>query len=86
MVLSLKPGLIEYDAGEDGAAFLFPEVVCDGIQVPCEFADGVYSLTDRWLVDYLRLSFRWGGFPGWRNYPNRPESERAYLADGLLEI
>lgn len=38
------------------------------------------------FVDYLRIAFRWGGFPGWERYPDRPEKELAYLAEGLLEI
>ena len=38
------------------------------------------------FVDYLRTAFRWGGFPGWERYPERPEKELAYLAKDLLEI
>jgi len=38
------------------------------------------------FVGYLRIAFRWGGFPGWERYPDRPEKELAHLAAGLLEI
>jgi len=38
------------------------------------------------LVEYLRLSFRWGGFPGWEKYKDRPERELAFLRNGLLAI
>jgi hypothetical protein len=27
------------------------------------------------FVEHLRLSFRWGGFPGWERYDPRPEQE-----------
>jgi hypothetical protein len=36
------------------------------------------------LVNYLRIAFRWGGFPGWEQQPNRLEKELKLLADGLL--
>jgi hypothetical protein len=38
------------------------------------------------LVEHLRLSFRWGGFPGWERYDPRPEQELAYLTADLLPI
>ena len=38
------------------------------------------------FVDYLRLAFRWGGFPGWEQYDERPEKELAALTEGLLAI
>jgi len=38
------------------------------------------------FVDYLRLAFRWGGFPGWEQYDRRPEKELAALTEGLLAI
>jgi hypothetical protein len=38
------------------------------------------------FVEYLRLSFQWGGFPGWEKYENRPEKELAFLREGLLPI
>jgi hypothetical protein len=38
------------------------------------------------FVEYLRLSFQWGGFPGWANYQERPEKELASLREGLLPL
>jgi hypothetical protein len=40
----------------------------------------------RTLVEYLRWSFQWGGFPGWEKEKSRPEKELAFLRDGLLPI
>jgi hypothetical protein len=38
------------------------------------------------FVNYLRLAFRWGGFPGWERHEHRPEKELAFLTEGLLPI
>lgn len=38
------------------------------------------------FVNYRRLAFRWGGFPGWEQYENRPTKELAVLTDGLLAL
>jgi hypothetical protein len=38
------------------------------------------------FVEYLRLSFQWGGFPGWANYQKRPEKELDFLRKGLLSV
>jgi hypothetical protein len=38
------------------------------------------------FVDYLRIAFRWGGFPGWEKYDKRPEQELKFLSDGLLPL
>jgi hypothetical protein len=38
------------------------------------------------FVNYLRIAFKWGGFPGWADQPRRPENELKKLAGGLLEI
>jgi hypothetical protein len=39
------------------------------------------------FVNYLRLSFEWGGFPGWEFYPKkRPQKLLEHLSDGLLAI
>ncbi len=40
----------------------------------------------RTFVEYLRWSFQWGGFPGWANYEKRPESELAFLREGLMPL
>src|SRR6266851_115229 len=41
---------------------------------------------DTAFVDYLRLAFRWGGFPGWAQGKDPPQKELAFLTDGLLPI
>jgi hypothetical protein len=38
------------------------------------------------FVGYLRIAFRWGGFPGWERQKERPEKELKFLTDGLLPI
>lgn len=38
------------------------------------------------FVGYLRIAFRWGGFPGWERYDKRPEKELKFLSEGLLPI
>jgi hypothetical protein len=38
------------------------------------------------FVEYLRIVFRWGGFPGWEQHEKRPEEELKFLTDGLLPI
>jgi hypothetical protein len=38
------------------------------------------------FVEYLRIVFRWGGFPGWEQQDKRPEGELKLLSDGLLPI
>jgi hypothetical protein len=58
------------------------------IEVPSPgVADGAFGdWHNTSFVNYLRIAFRWGGFPGWERYSERPEKELAYLADGLLPI
>lgn len=36
------------------------------------------------FVDYLRVSLRWAGFPGWERLHSRPERDLAALLTGLL--
>jgi len=38
------------------------------------------------FVEYLRIVFRWGGFPGWEQQEKPPEEELRFLTDGLLPI
>jgi hypothetical protein len=40
------------------------------------------------FLNYLRIAFRWGGFPGFERYPEelRPVEAIAYLTEGLLPI
>ena len=57
------------------------------MEVPNASADAVFGDWHKTtFVNYLRIAFKWGGFPGWERYPNRPEKELAYLSEGLLPI
>ena len=38
------------------------------------------------FVNYLRIAFRWGGFPGWELHEKRPERELKFLTEDLLPI
>lgn len=38
------------------------------------------------FVTYLRICFRWAGFPGWERVEPRPDSDLAFLTEGLLPI
>lgn len=58
------------------------------IAVPCLAADTL--LLNDWhettFVNYLRICFRWGGFPGWERYPDQPKALLRSLADRLIPI
>jgi hypothetical protein len=59
------------------------------IAVPCRAADAlVLNEPNRiHLVEYLRLCFQYGGFPGFQDDESKiPRREMALLTDGLLEI
>ncbi len=58
------------------------------IELPNLAADGVLKgyREEITFVEYLRLSFRWGGFPGWKDQAQRPERELAALTDHLLPL
>jgi hypothetical protein len=59
-----------------------------GIQLPNASADSVLvgEPEGRTLIEYLRWSFKWGGFPGWEKEKRRPQKELSYLSEGLLPI
>ena len=38
------------------------------------------------FVNYLRITFAWGGFPGWERYNNPPRKELAELSESLLPL
>jgi hypothetical protein len=38
------------------------------------------------FVNYLRVTFQWGGFPGWERSKNPPRREIAELSEGLLPL
>ena len=58
------------------------------IMVPAATADAL--LREEWhettLVNYLRICFRWGGFPGFARYPERPTELLSFLAHGLAAV
>jgi len=58
------------------------------IQVPDATADA--CLEGEWhettFVDYLRICFRWGGFPGLHSRTRIPTHELAYLTRDLLPV
>lgn len=58
------------------------------VRLPNAAADGLMEGEPHGItfVEYLRLSFQWGGFPGWEGYDNRPKKELAFLRKGLLPI
>ena len=38
------------------------------------------------FVNYLRITFQWGGFPGWERSKSPPRKELAELSEGLLPL
>ena len=93
--------LIEYDSyldNDNSEPFVFPVSPdldfkhgfggggYDGVVISGFAVDADYTLTGSSFMSYLRLSFDWGGFPGWRKHPLRPVRELKFLADGLLPL
>ena len=69
----------ELKAGISGLTDLY------GIPLPSSGADAQFEDWHKTsFVNYLRIAFEWGGFPGWERYSQRPEKEIAYLREGLL--
>jgi hypothetical protein len=58
------------------------------ISIPNPAIDAPFEAEDTRLtfVEYLRLSFRWGGFSGLRAAANPPREELAYLTEGLSPL
>jgi hypothetical protein len=58
------------------------------IKLPCSAVDTI--LLNEWhnttFVNYLRICFQWGGFPGWARYPQRPEAILRELSKDILMI
>jgi len=80
---------ISFDAADKaGLALDWEASGSYGVQLPNAAADAVLEGESHGItfVEYLRLSFQWGGFPGWANYEDRPEKELAYLREGLLPL
>jgi hypothetical protein len=71
----------ELKAGISGLRDLY------GIKIPSSGADALFEDWHKTsFVNYLRIAFEWGGFPGWERYSQRPEKEIAYLREGLLRF
>lgn len=58
------------------------------LTLPNASADALvdYEWHDTTFVNYLRICFKWGGFPGLECKRRRPEKELAFLTEGLLPI
>jgi hypothetical protein len=86
-----EPMAWEICADAQGKADMLVDVQVEDsytVQLPNAAADAVlegeaHGIT---FVEYLRLSFQWGGFPGWEKYEDRPEKELAFLREGLLPL
>jgi hypothetical protein len=46
----------------------------------------LYEEHETAFVNYLRICFRWGGFPGWERIEQRHEQDLAFLTADLLPI
>ena len=58
------------------------------IILPCRAADAPLAEEPHQttFVNYLRLCFRWGGFPGFGAYSHLPQADLARLREGLLPL
>jgi hypothetical protein len=60
------------------------------MRVPNRCADGIFAVAGLRkgpsFINYLRNTFRWGGFPGWEGTKVCPKKTIAQLANGLLPI
>jgi len=94
----VEDGIGEWEAlGEAGAICIAPDALHKAdhsggepyeIAVPDLRADGEVRNEphDLFFVDYLRLCFRWGGFPGWEAAGSAAPRELEELRAGLLEF
>jgi hypothetical protein len=82
--------MLGWDAGTKAELTIADEEIDSGynLRLPAAAADVVLNnvLHQTHFVDYLRTTFRWGGFPGWENQSRRPEKELRLLSEGLLPI
>jgi hypothetical protein len=88
------PGMMEPVVGWDAEAKARLAVADEqldygySIQLPDAAADAMLDGEPHktTFVNYLRIAFRWGGFPGWERQEKRPERELNFLTEGLLPI
>ena len=62
-------------SGGDPYSMRVPDLCADGVVL-----DESHNMN---FVEYLRLAFQWGGFPGLEREERRPEKELAILREGL---
>ena len=67
-----------FQSGGDPYAVKLPDSSADGL-----FLNEAHNTT---FVNYLRIAFQWGGFPGWERALPRPDKELDYLREDLLAI
>jgi hypothetical protein len=70
-------------SGGGNTSIKLPQNTFDGILVPEDRWNGI------WFVEYLRMCFQWGGFPGLRHDPDAAQAasaELAYLTKDLLPL
>lgn len=67
-----------FQSGGDPYAVKLPDSIADGL-----FLNESHNTT---FVEYLRIVFQWGGFPGWARAQERPTKELDYLRQDLLPI
>jgi hypothetical protein len=78
-VVSIAPDIHHKSnmSGGGGYDIALPDPAVDGVLI-----DSGYGT----FVDHLRISFRWGGFPGLQDYENRDKAMLDHLREGLLPI
>jgi hypothetical protein len=78
--LKLMPNehLAYLEDGQDSFPYEM-EVPNAGVDAPL-----LFERHETTFVDYLRVSLRWAGFPGWERQQARPERDLAALLTGLL--
>jgi len=78
-IFAMAPDYYHKEAASGGAPY--------GINLPNVAIDATFE--DEWhnttFVNYLRINFRWGGFPGFERGNYRPD-ELQFLTEGLLPL